>query len=228
MGANAVNDAVRHGSINISKADNDLIQNAISKKQAGTLTRKEHIQAIRTMDKYFDENAARQFAQQMRQDVVNIFYSHPDEAMDALTDGQKYAEFLVKYLGPKYGVNGLRVQVAPFSGGYAQYDNKVLYLNRNLGQIQPEELINLVTHEFAHAIDDLAPQYGVIGKTLNKYGDLDALYAAPGQLIDGGQDMYRLIPTERSAHLVGDIVSGSTNYGKTVNNSIIQEILRNL
>ena len=31
--------------------------------------------------------------------------------------------------------------------------------------------------------------------------------------MDGTQDMYKLIPTERSAHLVGDIVSGTTEYG---------------
>ena len=222
----SVSDAVRHGSINISKADDDIIQSAIAKKRAGTLTKKEHAQAIRTMNKYFDENAARQFAEQMRENLLNAFYVHAEEFDEVLEDGQKYAEFIVKHLGPKYGVSGLQVRIRSLPAAYAMYADGVLYLNRNLGDIKAEKLISLVTHEFAHAIDDLAPQNGVIGRTLNKYGDVDALYVKPGELFDGGQDMYKLIPTERSAHLVGDIVSGTSNYGDEITNSIIEEIIQ--
>lgn len=224
--ANNASDAVRQGSINISQADEDLIRDAIIKKQSKKLSRTEHIKAIRTMDKYFDAGAAENFARQMRKDLVDAFVQNPRP--EIITDGQAFAEFIIEKLGPKYGIpqGTIRVQIAPVRVGYAQYVDHVLYLNSNLAEITSEQLINLVTHEFVHAIDDLAPEYGVIGKKLNAYGDLSGLYVGPGQLMDGAQDMYKLIPTERAAHKVGDIVSGATDYGRKIgDNSIRYELI---
>ena len=208
------------GDINISPADRNIIETAISKKHAGTLSRAEHIKAIRTMDKYFNEPATRNFASQMRRNLMDVFrndINKTSELIEGLYNGNgiSFVEFILDNLGPKYGIprGTIRIQAGVFDQpGYALYANKNFYLN-TAHPHNAEEIINLVIHEFTHAIDDLSPQNGVIGKTLNAWGDNANLYVRHGELMDGTQDMYKLIPTERSAHLVGDIVSGTTEYG---------------
>lgn len=184
------------------------------------------------MDKYFDAGAAENFARQMRKDLVDAFVQDPRP--EIMNDGQAFAEFIIEKLGPKYGIpqGTIRVQIAPVSGGYASYLDNVLTINPHAfpKRVTPNDrniqMINLITHEFVHAIDDLAPEYGVIGKKLNAYGDLSGLYVRPGQLMDGAQDMYELIPTERAAHKVGDIVSGATDYGRKIgDNPILDELI---
>ncbi len=50
--------------------------------------------------------------------------SHRDELVDVMEgNGEKIAEFIVKYLGPKYGIesNKLKVMSVPLEQGFAQY-----------------------------------------------------------------------------------------------------------
>lgn len=225
----SASNTVRQGSIKMTKADEDLILDAIIKRQNGTLSQGEHLRAVQTLEKYFDENAARQFAQQMRNDLVNLF--GPNTDLSVFDNGVSFGQYIVDGLSSKYGVNGLRVEVASNFPGYAMYKSsaRTIYLNPayidvkaaikgDLGQAKVtfDQLANLVTHEFVHAIDDIAPQNGVIGHMLNVYGD--ALYSSTGEI-------YKLIPTERGAHMVSDIVSGMGNYGTTDLGTRVTEII---
>ena len=229
--ANNTGDAyvARFGNIKMAQKDEDIILDAIAKKQAGNLSDSEHIKAIRTMDKYFDQGQAVRYAQQMRQDIIESVRLNVDEFTRAGDSGEDIARFFVKHLGPKYGIKPgqLKVVSAGLPEGYAQYVDGVIYINSNMKALDFDQLTNLVIHEFGHAIDDLAPQHGVIGRALNAYGDMNALYVGPGRIVDKGTDMYKLIPTERSSHLLGDIVSGTENYGNTKNGSLLsKEIAR--
>ena len=205
----------RYGAIKMDWEDEEFVLEAIIKKLNGQLTHSEHLEAVKRLDKYFDENAARRYAMEMRQHLIDM----PEDTIAEMLDhaeagnGLDAAQVLVDYLAPKYGVEGKIQVVAGRSNGLAQYSTladgrKVILYNSSLGSLEPEVFINLLTHEFSHAVDDLVPHKGVIGLKLDAYGGIGGLYP------DSVNDIYALIPTERSSHIVGDIVSGRTNYGR--------------
>ncbi len=205
----------RYGAIKMDWEDEEFVLEAIMKKRNGQLTHSEHLEAVKRLDKYFDENAARRYAMDMRQHLIDMPEDTIAEMLDHVTagNGLDAAQVLVDYLAPKYGVEGKIQVVAGRSNGLAQYSaladgRKVILYNSSLGSLEPEVFINLLTHEFSHAVDDLVPHKGVIGLKLDVYGGLEGLYP------DSVNDIYALIPTERSSHIVGDIVSGRTNYGR--------------
>lgn len=205
----------RYGTVKMDWADEEFVIDAIIKRKNGELTHSEHLEAVRRLDKYFDENAARRYAMEMRQYLIDMPEGTIFKMIDNIGDGNGIdaAQLLVDYLAPKYGIEGKIEVIARHSEGLAQYSTlsdgrKVILFNSSLGSVEPEQFINLLTHEFSHAVDDLAPHNGAIGLKLNAYGDIKGLYP------DKVNDIYKLIPTERSSHIVGDIVSGRTNYGR--------------
>ncbi len=204
----------RYGTIKMEWEDEKFVLEAIEKRRAGKLSHSEHLNAVKRLDKYYDEGAAHRYAMEMRQYLIGAPLDTIGKMLDEIEAGNGIdaAQTLVDYLAPKYGLAGKIEVVAAKTKGLAQYSvlsdgRHVIAYNKNLGSVTPESFINLITHEFAHAVDDLAPHNGVIGLKLNAYGDIDGLYP---ETID---DIYELIPTERCAHLVGDIVSGRTGYG---------------
>jgi len=222
---------VRQGVIELAEEDENKIVEAIIKKRSGELSLAEHRKAIDIMYKYFDEGAAKRYAFDMRNRLI-VSMREDDEVMDILDEYisnksvaenvTKFAQKMVDHLSAIYGLDGrLTVKMYDFQGrGYAMYDNGIIYIKKVMGGVRQDRLldeyINIVTHEFGHAVDDLRPEMGVIGEKLSVFGNTDGLYA---NYMDIGHEYYKKIPTEASSHIIGDIVSGRTNYGmaETVN-----------